>query len=103
MRAIDLAVYADTLAARAATIAAELERARARLRQGAIEREARRALCEGTAARLEPLGLFAEGDPRSRRAEIDELAARLAALEELQAWVEERLFVAREEGYAMRE
>ena len=103
VRTVDLAVYADTLAARAATIAAELERSRARLRQGAIEREARRALGEATAARLEPLGLLVEGDPRSRRVEIEELGARLAALEELQAWVEERLFAAREEGYAMRE
>ena len=103
MRAIDLAVYADTLAARAATVAAELERARARLRQGAIEREARRALGESTAARLESLGLLVVRDVRTCRAEIDELGARLAALEELQAWVEERLFAAREEGCAVRE
>ncbi|HLB04046.1 MAG TPA: hypothetical protein VJK66_03425 [Gaiellaceae bacterium] len=103
MRAIDLAVYADTLAARAATLSAELERARARLRQSAIEREARRALGDSVVARLESLGLLGAGDPASRRAEIDELASSLAALEELQAWVEERLFAAREEGYAMRE
>ena len=101
MRAIDLAVYADTLAARAATLAAELERARARHRQGAIEREARRAVSEATASRLERLGLFVEADLGGRRAEVEELAASLAALEELQAWVEARLFAAREEGYAI--
>jgi predicted transcriptional regulator len=52
MRSIDLALYADELAARAATLAAQLDRARSRLRQEAIEREARRALDEGSVARL---------------------------------------------------
>jgi hypothetical protein len=91
MRSIDLALYADELAARAATLAAQLERARCRLRQEALEREARWALDEGTVARLEALGLLGRADPRSLRAEIRELGASLAAVEELQAWVEERL------------
>jgi hypothetical protein len=52
MRSIDLALYADELAARAATLAAQLERARCRLRQEALEREARRVLDEGSIDRL---------------------------------------------------
>ncbi len=101
MRSIDLALYADMLAAKTASLAAELERTRARLRQGAIEREARRALDAATAERLEQLGLLHSSHPAGERQRIAELAAGLAALEELQAWVEERLFAAREEGYAM--
>jgi uncharacterized protein involved in type VI secretion and phage assembly len=84
VRSVDLALYADELAARAATLAAQLERARCRLRQEAIEREARRALGEGSVARLEAL-------------EIRELAASVAVVEELQAWVEERLANVQEE------
>jgi hypothetical protein len=91
MRSVDLALYADELGARAATLAAQLERARCRLRQEALEREARRALDEGSVARLEALGLLGRADPGSLRAEIRELGASLAAVEELQAWVEERL------------
>ena len=96
MRSIDLALYADELAARAATLAAQLERARCRLRQEAIERQARRALDEGTVARLETLGLVRPGDRRALRAELRELAGSLAAVELLQAWVEERLAGAQE-------
>jgi hypothetical protein len=91
MRSVDLALYADELAARAATLAAQLERVRCRLRQEALEREARRALDEGSVARLQALRLLGRADPRSLRAEIRELGASLAAVEELQAWVEERL------------
>jgi hypothetical protein len=94
MRSIDLALYADELAARAATLAAQLERARCRLRQEALEREARRALDEGSIARLEMLGVMARSDPRALRAEIRELGDSLAAVEALQAWVEERLAAA---------
>jgi hypothetical protein len=94
MRSVDLALYADELAARAATLAAQLERARRRLRQEAIEREARRALDEGSVARPEALGLTGKTDPDTLRAEIKELAAAVAAVEELQAWVEERLAAA---------
>lgn len=91
MRSVDLALYADELAARAATLAAQLDRARCRLRQEALEREARRALGEGPIARLEKLGLIGGSDARALRVEIRELGATLAAVEELQAWVEERL------------
>ena len=91
MRSVDLALYADELAARAATLAAQLERARCRLRQEAIEREARRARGEGSVVRLEALGLIGRSDTHAVRMEIRELAGSVAALEELQAWVEERL------------
>jgi hypothetical protein len=97
MRSADLALYADELAARAATLAAELERARCRLRRDAIEREARRALDEGSVARLDALAVLHRGDSRAVRSELRELAASLAALEELQAWVEARLAAAQEE------
>ena len=97
MRSVDLALYADELASRAATLAAELERARCRLRREAIEREARRALDEGSVARLDALGLFDRGDSRALRSDLRELSASVAALEELQAWVERRLVAAQEE------
>ena len=105
MRSVDLALYADELAARAATLAAQLERARCRLRQEAIEREARRALGEGSVVRLEALGLLRESDAHAIRMEIRELAASVAAVEELQAWVEERLAAAQDDvrGYAPAE
>jgi hypothetical protein len=98
VRSVDLALYADELAARAATLAAQLERARRRLRQEAIEREARRALDEGSVARLEKLGVLRQADPRELRAELRELAASLTAVETLQAWVEERLAAAEGEA-----
>ena len=94
MRSIDLALFADELAARAATLAAQLERARGRLRQAGIEREARRALDETSVARLESLGVLRLAAPVEIRTEIDELARSLDAVEELQAWVERRLFEA---------
>jgi uncharacterized protein involved in type VI secretion and phage assembly len=97
MRSTDLALYADQLASRAATLAAELERARCRLRREAIEREARRALDEGSVARLDTLGIFQGGRSSALRSEIRELSASLVALEELQAWVEARLVAAQEE------
>jgi hypothetical protein len=97
MRSVDLALYADELAARAATLAAQLERARCRLRQEAIEREARRALGEGSIVRLETLGLIGRCDAHAIRMEIRELAASVAAVEELQGWVEERLAAAQDE------
>jgi len=97
VRSVDLALYADELAARAATLAAQLERARCRLRQEAIEREARRALGEGSVARLETLGLIRRSDAHAMRLEIRELAASVAVVEELQAWVEEQLADVQEE------
>jgi hypothetical protein len=96
LRSIDLALYADELAARAATLAAQLERARCRLRQEALEREARRVLNEGSVTRLEALGLIGRTDARALRGEIRELGDSLAAVEALQAWVEEQLAVANE-------
>jgi hypothetical protein len=98
VRSVDLALYADELAARAATLAAQLERARGRLRRAAIEREARRVLDDGSVARLESLAVLGRADPGEIRAEIRELAASLAALEALQAWAERRLFEAAEDA-----
>jgi hypothetical protein len=98
MRSVDLALFADELAARAATLAAQLERARGRLRQAAIEREARRALDETSVARLESLGILRGAEPADVRAEIRELAASLGVVEELQMWVERRLFEAGDEA-----
>jgi hypothetical protein len=98
MRSVDLALFADELAARAATLAAQLERARGRLRQAAIEREARRALDETSVARLESLGILRGAEPAEVRAEIRELAASLGVVEELQVWVERRLFDAGDEA-----
>ena len=98
MRSVDLALFADELAARAATLAAQLERARGRLRQAAIEREARRALDETSVARLESLGILRGAEPAEVRAEIRDLAASLGVVEELQVWVERRLFEAGDEA-----
>ena len=101
MRAVDLALYADELAARAATLAAQLERARGRLRRAAIEREARRTLDEVLVERLETLGFLSCPDTKAARAEVTELASAVRALEELQAWVERRLYAERE-GLTLR-
>jgi hypothetical protein len=95
MRAVDLAVYADTLAAESATLSARLERARQRMRQAAIEDEASRDLAPGTVSALERLGIL---DRRSIAPDISdaaEAALGLEALEALQAWVESRLRAAR--------
>lgn len=91
VRAVELAVYADTLAGEAAALSARAERIRSRLRLAAIEREARRALPEGTVARLTTAGLLRPPGEPALREELRELEATLAALEELQAWIEERL------------
>ena len=91
MREIDLAVYADTLAGESAALSARAERIRSRLRQAKIERRARNDLSAATVDRLESLGLFCGTDERSAHAELRELEESLAALEELQAWVEEEL------------
>jgi hypothetical protein len=91
VRPVDLAVYADSLAGEAAAVAARAERCRSRLRQAAIERRARTELESETFARLESLGLLAALDEGGLRAEVRELERSLAALEELQAWVEGRL------------
>lgn len=91
MRSVDLAIYADALAGEAAAVAARVERARSRLNESAIEREARRVLPQQTIERLERLGLLRPGDARALQAELRRLEADLAALEALQAWVESRL------------
>jgi len=88
---IDLAVYADALAGESAALSARAERIRSRLRQAKIERRARNDLAAATVDRLELLGLLAGLDERAAHAELRELEESLAALEELQAWVEEEL------------
>lgn len=95
MRAVDLAVYADTLAARAAILSTRLERARQRLRQSEIEREARRDLAPETVITLERLGVL---EPRPIEPDVRDAAVAalgLEALEALQAWVESRLGASR--------
>ena len=97
MRAVDLAVYADTLAARAAILATRLERARQRTRQLEIEHEARRDLPPETVAVLERLGVL---ERRSIEPDVRDAAGAalgLEALGALQAWVESRLRAARVE------
>jgi hypothetical protein len=91
VRSVELAIYADTLAGEAASLAARAEHARSRLRQAAIEKRARGELSETTVARLDALGLFGGLDERAARAELRELEGALDALEELQAWVEAEL------------
>ena len=91
MRSVDLAIYADALAGEAAAVAARVERARSRLRESAIEREARRELPRETIERLERLGLLRPTDERGLSAELHRLEDDLAAIEALQAWVESRL------------
>jgi Spy/CpxP family protein refolding chaperone len=91
MRSVELAVYADALAGEAASLSARAERARSRLRQAAIERRARTEVSAAAIERLEELGLLGAFDERAARAELRELEAALAALQELQAWVEAQL------------
>jgi len=95
MRAVDLAVYADTLAARSAILSTRLERARQRLRQSELEYEARRDLPAETVATLERLGVL---ERRPIEPDVREAAGatlELEALHALQAWVESRLCAAR--------
>ena len=91
MRGVDLAIYADVLCAEAASLEARAERARSRLRQAAIEQQARRELTEVAVERLEALGLIGGVDEAAARAELRELEAATDALEELQSWVEREL------------
>ena len=88
---VDLAVFADALAGEHAALSARVERLRSRLRQAKIERRARNDLSAATVDRLEALRLLRPADGRAVRAELRELEESLAALEELQAWVEEEL------------
>jgi hypothetical protein len=88
VRSVDLAIYADAVAGEAASLAARLERARSRMRQAEIERAARDELPPATVARLEALGFLAT---RPDRAEMHDLADAVAAVQELQEWIEARL------------
>jgi hypothetical protein len=91
VREVDLAVYADQLAGESAALSARAERIRSRLRQAKIERRARNDLSVAIVDRLESLGLLCATDERAAHAELRELEESLAALEELQAWVEAEL------------
>lgn len=91
MRSVDFAIYADALGGEYAALAARAERVRSRLREAAIEREARSDLAPGTIDALQELGLLRAVDERASRAELRELERSLEALAELQAWVERRL------------
>jgi len=91
VRGVDLAIYADALAGESASLAARAERAHSRLRQAAIEKRARSHLSETAIERLEARSLLGSVDEAATRAELRELEASLAALEELQAWVEAEL------------
>jgi hypothetical protein len=91
VREIDLAVYADALAGESAALSARAERIRSKLRQAKIERRARNDLAAATVDRLESLGLLGRVDERAARGELRDLEDSLAALEELQSWVESEL------------
>jgi len=91
VRAVDLAIYADLLASEHAALEARAEQARSRLREAAIERDARANLRAGTVTQLEAMGILGRTDEAAARSELRRLTTELAALEELQAWVETRL------------
>jgi hypothetical protein len=94
MRSVDLALYADSLAAEAAALSARLERTRGRLRRAAIEHEARRELPADVVGVLERRGLIPSAvplDPEEQTEEMGALRSELDAVEQLQAWVEARL------------
>jgi len=99
VRAVDLAIYADTLAGEHAALAARAEQARSRLREAAIEQQAREQLDPAAVKELEALGILGGIDERTARSELRRLTRTLAAVEELQAWVEARLALARDDGY----
>jgi hypothetical protein len=91
VRTVDLAIYADTLAGEHAALAARAEQARSRLREAAIERDARKHLDPRTVKELESLGILGGIDEGTARSELRRLERALAALDELQLWVEARL------------
>ncbi|MFN8188524.1 MAG: hypothetical protein U0R69_15775 [Gaiellales bacterium] len=91
MQTVDLAIYADVLAAEATALMRRLERTRGRLRQAAIEREARSSLVAEDIGRLERLGLLGAIRERLEIEQVAELTAALRAIERLQAWVEGEL------------
>jgi hypothetical protein len=91
VRTVDLAIYADTLAGEHAALAARIEQANSRLREAAIERDARAHLSTKTVKELEALGILGGIDERTARNEIRRLARALDAVEQLQSWIEGRL------------
>jgi hypothetical protein len=91
VRTVDLAIYADTLAGEHAALAARLEQAHARLREAAIEHDARAHLPASTVKELEALGVLGGIDERTARSEIHRLSRALGAVEQLQSWIESRL------------
>ena len=92
MRAVDLAVYADALAARRLVVSARLERARADAAEAAIERAATAALPRATVLALEESGVLADRCGLELAAcEVARLTRAVAAIDQLQAWVEDRL------------
>jgi hypothetical protein len=91
VRTVDLAIYADTLAGEHAALAARLEQAQARLREAAIERDARKYLPPETVKELESLGILGGIDERTARSEIRRIGRALEAVEQLQTWIESRL------------
>jgi len=91
MRTVDFAIYADTLAGEHAALAARVEQARSRLREAAIERDARAHLPAETVKELESLGVLGGVDERTARAELHRLERALDAVEQLQFWIESRL------------
>ena len=91
MRTVDLAIYADALAGERAALEARAEQARSRLREAAIEREAREHLGSATVKELESLGILGGVDERTARSELRRLTRAIEAIEELQAWIEEKL------------
>jgi Spy/CpxP family protein refolding chaperone len=91
VRSVELAIYADTLAAEAASLAPRPSARASRLRQAADRERAQRRAERRCRRAHEALGLFGGLDERATRAELRELEAALDALEELQAWVEAEL------------
>lgn len=91
MRTVDLAIYADALAGEHAALAARLEQAYARVREAAIERDARAHLSPDAVSELESLGILGAVDERTAQGEIRRLRRALDAVEQLQSWVETRL------------
>lgn len=91
MRAADLAVFADVLEGEARTLAARLGRVRRRLREAAMEAEARRALPAEAVRRLEALGVLTVHGTENDVVEAAEIQASLAALVLLRDWVRREL------------
>jgi hypothetical protein len=102
MRSVELAIYADSLAAEAAALAARVERARSSLRQAALEREAAAALPSQTVARLRALGFLTGAAPGDGAAELGRLGLDLEAVLKLQAWVERELHGALDDNRTVR-